>query len=352
MKRCLVLCTCLLCFFLSSCQISSFLPRANEPRNSAIVSVLGIEGLQFDNVRVLAISQNRSEVEAVTLVAQEDSISHAIQKTRDEGAYTASYAHVEHLLLEENSAQEQLEKLLSMSFQNGEQSIESKLWLLREGEMQEMFTEHKDLANQLDSLKTGATAGTSLPVVNLRQVASRLFDDGTVLLPALRWENAELSFDSYAIYKEGADIVYLDDEVARCYAILRSDIFHWVEDVGTSKGRVAVSLQNKKVRVRPRFQEGTLTGISILCHVDASLPEEWEIDDDDNVREEIKTQLERQIQNTVERWQMHDLDAVDLRRKAGLSAPHQWTQIEEQWEDAFAGLDCRVGVEVNLKHFF
>ncbi len=342
----------MLCVSLSGCQLSTFLPRASEPRNSAIVSVLGVEGLEYDLVRVYAMSQNRNEMEAVTMMAQEDSISHAIQKTRDEGPNTASYAHVEHLMLEEGSAKEQLDKLLSMSFQNGEQSIESKLWLLKDGEMQDLFENHKNLANQLDSLKTGAKAGTSLPDMSLRQVASRLFDDGTVVLPALRWENEQLSFQSYAVFQDGKEVVYLEDEVARSYAIFQNDMYHWLEDVSTKDGSLAVSMRRKKLRVQPQFEENILKGLTIFCNLEASLPEEWEMDAHEELKQSIETQLENEILHAVNTWQLEGVDVVNLRRKAGMGEPYSWTEIENQWEKAFSSLQCEVDVKVNLKHFF
>lgn len=206
MRRVLCILLCLLC--LGGCSNSLSLPRATEPRNFAQISVLGVD-YSGGRVSAFAATEGRGRA-ACNLPSGGDSLAGARLRSRDQGQETVGYAHVENMIVSEAAAQEYLSELLRYSLQNKEQSLESKLWVLRGAALEEVFTAEQDLAKRLTVLKTGAEAGTSLPACSLRQAAARLRDDGTLLLPALTLKEGAICFESYLLLREGKPAAYLE----------------------------------------------------------------------------------------------------------------------------------------------
>lgn len=338
----------ILCFCLSGCRAPFSLPRAEEPRNMTIASVIGVENAEKNNIRIFAASEGRNEKKPMCYVGKADSFSGALLDTRDHGQESVSYAHVEHVLIDANTAPKRLSQLLSFCFQNGEQSIESSLWILRDSDMKTVFQGNMDLAKRLSTLKTGGEEGISLPPRSLRQTAVRLADDGAVLIPALRWENGELSFDSYALYKNGSFIGYLEGNLARTVAILSEDSVYWTDQLKVSDNKeVTVQLHSKGCKVRPVLQNGELKYLNISCRVDGRLMEVWSAGEG-KLHEQVERQVKQDLSDGMIRLQELNADGADLRRQAGMSAPWNWGAINTQWKDHFSVLACEISVKAKL----
>jgi hypothetical protein len=292
-------------------------------------------------------------MEALRYESEGDSISAALLDSRDQGTQTVSYAHVENFIIGEESAKDRLDQLLSFTFQSGEQSIESKLWVLRGASMESLFEGEMDLAKRLTTLKTSGEDGTSLPLRSLRQVAAKLSDDGSALIPALRWVDEELVFDSYAVYGGGELLGYLEGEEARSLALLSDESMHWTEQIPLSDGREAtVQLHSSGSTVRPRFEDGAITGLSISCDVEGKLMEVWSVGTDLELHKVVEEKVKGQLVQAVGTLKQLGVDGADLRRQAGLRAPWRWDLIKDQWQERYKTLPVEVSVKAELTEHF
>lgn len=333
---------------LSGCRDTFSLPRAKEPRSTSIASVLGVDRPE-EAIRVFAISQGRKDQPPRCYVGEGPSFSEARLKTRDQGTETVSYAHVGHIVISERAAAEQLERLLHYSLQNGEQSMESNLWLLREADMSQVFSGDLDISKRLDTLKTSGEAGTSLPPCTLRETAARLADDGVALIPALRWTGSDLTLAGYAICKKGALVGFLEEDFADMTAILSGRSLFWNVQVRAQDGQVGtVQLHSGGCKVYPVANQGQLRGLSLVCHVEGQL---LGLQDQDQVPD-LTGQVERQVAGslgqTAALLQGLQVDGAGLRRQAGLGAIPFWTKLSQQWDAAYGSLGLDVTVKARL----
>ncbi len=348
-----LLLTGLLMGSLSGCQVPFALPRPQEPKSTTIVSVLGVfPGEKAETVGLYAASQGRNGGSPIRYRGQGPSLSDALQDTRDQGSQTVNYAHVEHLILDEAAAP-RLSQFLGYTFQNGEQSIESNLWLLRGAPMESLFTEDFDLARRLGTLKASGQAGTSLPALSLRRAAAGFFDNGAVLIPALRWQGEELVCDSLALFR-GEDLVgYLEGEQAANAALLSGEARYWNLQVQTQSGEAATAqLHSGGVRISPVLENERLKELRIACDVDGTIAEVWDAQISREIEGQVETATKASLEETVKALQGYGADAVSLRRQGGWRAPLWWTQISAQWQEAFPTLPVTVKVTATLSERF
>ena len=345
MKR-LVLLLPLALFILSGCSQTLSLPRANEPRNMALISVVGISREKTNAIRLYAATQSRGDEPPLQYRAQGGSIAAAQMETRSQGVYTASYAHVEHMLVEEAAAQSCVEQALSFAFQNGEQSVEGRLWILRGTEMQELFDQEADIAGRLENLKTGGEAGAALPSRSLRQLAAQLADTQSALIPALRLEGGALVFDSYGIFVEGEPLEYVSGRQAAAMAILAGDTLHWTEHITSADdSRTALHCKADGSSITPIIKNGVLTGMDIVCTVKSSPAERWESWRGEEAEARADAQLKAELLRGVKLLQQRGADPLNLRRRAALIAPWHCQEIQDQWSSAFPELECTVTIK-------
>ncbi len=347
MRRVLCILLCLLC--LGGCSNSLSLPRATEPRNFAQISVLGVD-YSGGRVSAFAATEGRGGAQPAIFQAEGDSLAGARLRSRDQGQETVGYAHVENMIVSEAAAQEYLSELLRYSLQNKEQSLESKLWVLRGAALEEVFTAEQDLAKRLTVLKTGAEAGTSLPACSLRQAAARLRDDGTLLLPALTLKEGAICFESYLLLREGKPAAYLEGELARAAALLSGASVYWTDRVKTAAGReVLLELQGRGCRVKADVSEGKLRGLNLRVQISGRLYENWAAEEVSDLEGEVKAIVGREFGDALSTLQTLGADGADLRRQAGLSAPWRWGLIQREWAARFSALPLNISVEAELR---
>lgn len=333
---------------LSGCRDTFSLPRAKEPRSTAIASVLGVDRPE-EAIRVFAMSQGRKDQPPRCYVGEGPSFSEARLKTRDQGTETVSYAHVGHIVLSERAAAEQLERLLHYSLQNGEQSMESNLWLLREADMSQVFAGEVDISKRLDTLKTSGEAGTSLPPCTLREAAARLADDGVALIPALRWTGSDLTPAGYAICKKDALAGFLEEDFADMTAILSGQALFWNVQVRAQNGEEGtVQLHSGGCKVYPVEEQGRLWGLSLVCPVEGQLLEVWDQDQVPDLTGQVERQVAGSLGQTAALLQGLGVDGAGLRRQAGLWAIPFWSELSRQWDAVYGSLGLDVTVRARL----
>lgn len=333
---------------LGGCHAPFSLPRATEPRSIAIAGVLGVDR-NGETVTAFAATQQRGDDPPLSFQGEGNSLAAARLATRDQKTRTVSYAHVEHLVISPAVAADYLDELLSYSFQNGEQSMESKLWVLTEGSLEDLFAGEVDVAGRLSALQIGAKAGTTLPGRSLRQIATRLLDGGDLLLPALKLEGDVLEFDGYVLVHEGVPVAQVRESVARSVAVLSGEEVYWTQTVTSKSGGTGVvQLHSHGVRVKPQFSGESLTGLTVTCELDGQLMELWSADEVEKLREQVTQGAQRELLVAVKILQLNETDGAQFRRRAGLANPWRWDDLNEEWGTLFPTLPVEVKVEAAL----
>lgn len=303
-------------------------------------------------IEIISASQGRNGKAPFYYEGTSDPVSGALMDSRDQGSETVSYAHVEHVIIED-TADLRLPELLTYCFQNGEQSIEANVWLLREKEMKEIFREDMDLAKRLSTLKTSGAAGTSLLPHSLRQVAVQMADDGAVLIPALEQKGDKLVFDSYGVFRESRLCGFLEGSAARGAAILAGDSVYWSMQAEGEDGETGTAqLHSGGCKVTPQFSGEKLTGMEVCCNVDGSVMETWSTGEKSHIYGKVKQTVEAEIKETLDTLQGLGADATDLRRQAGILGPWKWNELEHQAIEVFETVPLTVSVRLTLMERF
>lgn len=331
-----------LCLLLGGCSALS-LPRGEEPGGAVLLSVLGVRqaGKRVD---LTAVSQGKEGAAPVICQGQGESIAGAVQLIRSQGKQPVSWAHVEHIMLEERAVESQLGQILSWSFQDQEQSTETNLWILKGASTRDVFQGDEDLATQLDTLKKSALAGESLPLRSLRELSAQMTLEGCVLIPTLEWDGEQVSLTGYAVCQEDRLVGYLTDETARGAAILAGERLTWPV---MADGR-ALEVETGRCTVRARWEEGSLVGVEVDCEVEGRLTQSWARQDREGLEKNLASQLADTLEKTAAQLQSWGVDGPGVCRRAGLAAPWRWNALKDQWQACFTKLDWQFQVDANL----
>lgn len=344
MKRLLSLVLCLL-FALSACRAPLALPSGREPRGLALASVLAFSQNEEGTLRLLAAATTGTDAPLAVFEGSGVTVGETLTDCRARGEESISFSHVEHMVLEAPFAEEKLPQLLAMIFQKAEQSVESKLWILREGSVDQLFLEGSNLPSRLETLRQGSQSGAVLPIRSLRAITAQMADDGAVLIPALRVQDGVLLFDSYALFRDGTLRGYVEGAAARGCALLLGQEMQWTENVADGAGgMMTMELRAKGAAVSPVLQEGVLKGLRIRCNVRAVVL--------DNPKQEMAREqkaraaaaVKADLMAACDLLRQENADAVSLRRQAGVRAPWAWASIQDQWDESFATLPVEIAV--------
>lgn len=327
---------------LMGCEAPFSLPRATEPRQTAIASVLAVE--VGETVTMYSVSQSPGQGESSLYEGVGASFAEAMLDSRDGGTESVSYAHVEHVILGEESVAD-LGNLLSFCLKNGEQSMTAKLWLLDEISPEEAFENELEIIGRLDTLTVSGESGTSLVTRSLGETAVKLAKDGTALLPMLGEEDGNLVYSGYAMFCNGEIVGYLMGEAALYGGILSGDRLYWVENAVGEESAVPVQLYSKDISFVPEFEDGVLTALAVHWQVEGQCTEDMggAIDE-----KSLEKSIGENLLNTLKFFQELGIDPTGICEKSGLEKPWRWDEIKAQWESVFPGLEISVTVDVYL----
>ncbi len=346
MKRLLSLVIALI-FLLSACRAPLALPSGREPRGIALASVLAFSRDEAGALRLLAAAETGTDAPLTVFEGGGVTVGEAMTNCRARGNESISFSHVEHLVLEERFAEESLPQLLALIFQKAEQSVESKLWILREGGVDALFPEGGDLPSRLETLRQGSENGAVLPMRSLRAITAQWADDGAALIPALRIQDGVPLFDSYALFREGKLQGYIEDAAARGCALLFGENIQWTENLDDGNGGfVTVELRSKGSSVWPVIRNGSLAGLRIRCAVRAVTLDSGVQGLEKETTARALAAVKWDLEAAIEAMRQQNADAVGMRRKAGLHAPWAWDIIQNEWSTHFAS----VPVDIEVVH--
>jgi hypothetical protein len=313
-------------------------PQSRESGSNAVVSLLGAEGAG-GKLTLYAATEGRGDEDAQMFHGQGATPAAAVEALIDQGRQVVNSAHVEHLLLGEDSPT-LLPELLSYAFQQPEQSTETQLWVVRGKGLKETFTPEADPAQRMNVLKAAGQDRQGFEPLTLREAAAALAEGRALLIPALASGEEGLYFWGYALYGEGRFTGWLTGNAALGAALLQGQRIHWT----ASAGDQAVLLQSRGCRVAPVLEEGKLTGLVLRCQLEGVAAGGWEAAD----TQQLEQETAQAMKEALRCMQFAGSDGAGIDRQATLRRPAQWTTVHQQWEAAFPGLKYQVEVGVTM----
>ena len=269
------------------------------------------------------------------------------------------FGHVGQLLLGEPLARRSAGGALDYVLRDVEMRLDTELYVVRDGGAGEAIAqaaEEGSAAGRLEAMAEDlGLAARSMPRT-VRDVLAGLERCGASFAPALRAEGGTFSAVGYAILKDGTLAGWAEDEAAYGVNLLLGQVDADVVEVPVPGGEsAALRVVGARTRVRPRFQAGELTGLEILCQVDANLAGGNADLEDPAVRTALEDGLSwkesGRIRAALALGQELGADFLDLQSAAGSAAPWHWGELQAQWEK-WPELDWTVEVRAQVRRSY
>ncbi len=349
------------CLLLSGCDGLDVLPYARELEGMALMRTLGVDAAE-DGTAVTASTgvQNQEKGDAPAVLAERTagSISAAVLGMQAEGASYVYFGHVGQLLLGEELARKSAAEALEYVLRDVEMRLDTHLYIVsggRAGDVIRLAAEEGSASSRLEAMAEDPGLASRSMTRTVGEVLSGLEGRGASFAPALTWEEG-LQPDGYAILKDGALAGWARGEAAYGVNLLLGQMDADVVEVSLEDGeKAALRVVGAASRIKPVFRGGELTGLEVLCRVDANLAEGRV-----NLRDpELRTALEQaliqteagRIREALILGQALNADFLDLQSAAGMSAPWHWARLQDQW-DKWPELDLSVEVQAGLERSY
>lgn len=350
---------------LSGCR-ADFLPYAREIEHIALMRTMGVDAAG-DGVAVTVSSgvqskgPDKGEEPPVVLSRTAGTVSGALLSMQADGASYIFYGHVGQLLLGEALALRDARPALDYVLRDIEMRLDTELYLVRGsagGLISGASEGTASAADRLDAMEEDAGLLSHATPRTVGMVLADLDVQGAAYAPALALTGGEgartLDAVGYGILKGGVLAGWTTPAQARGINLLEGEVDADVVELDLPSGdRCAARVVGARTHIAPVFQGNTLTGVSVVCSVDANLAE---APDGLNLEEEgVLAELEEAlagVEGTRARAALElsrglEADFLGLERRAGLAAPWRWAEIQDQWD--LPGLELELIVQANLE---
>lgn len=348
---------------LCGCGRFDLLPYARELDGMALMRTLGVDAAE-EGVAVTASSGTGSggegggEKPAEVSSRRDSSISGAVLSMQAEGSAYVYFGHVGQLLLGEELARTQLMESLEYVLRDVEMRLDTQLYIVKGGSAGDAISAaaaQGSAADRLDAMAEGAGLRSWSMSRSVGEVLSDLERCGAAFVPALT-ADGELKADGYAIVKNGALAGWAEEEAAQGINLLLGKVEADMVETALQDGtKATLRVVGARSRIRPVFQEGTLSGLEAICEVEANLAEGGVELRDTDALAELEAQLgqteSRRVREALLLGQELDADFLDLQSAAGLTRPWRWAEIQEQWAQ-WTGLELTVEVQAHVERSY
>lgn len=355
---------------LAGCR-STALPYGREIEHMALMRTMGVDSAQ-DGVTVTVSSQaqdggrDQGSQPPVVLSQSSGTISGALLAMQADGASYVFYGHVGQLLLGETLARQSVRPALDYVLRDIEMRLDTSLYLVQ-GEAgpavsapamagAEDGKAPSSAAEQLEAMEADAQLRSYATPRTVGEVLSELEERGASYAPALALTDEKegtLMAAGYGILKDGVLQEWTDDEQAHGINLLEGQVNADVVELSMSSGeKVALRVVGATTRVTPVMNGEVLTGLRIVCDVEANLAEGParlgpSKADTLTALEEALAQVEAaRIRGALSLAQALDADYLGLEKRAGLAAPWHWDAIQRGWDMAQMDMDLTVQAHI------
>lgn len=338
---------------LGGCKGLDLLPYAREIEGAALMQILGLDAWE-DGVAVSASTgvQN-GDNKATVLSRRGRSISSALLDMQADGASYIFYGHVGQLLLGETLSRRDIRPVLDYVLRDIEMRLDTNLYLMRGNTAQEALSAGaeggRSAAERLEAMEDDAGLISHATPRTVKQALEDLAATGSTFAPALELgENGELTAVGYGILKDGRLAGWAEGNAARGINLLLGKVDADVVDLDGAALRVV----GAETSVRPAFEDGRLTGLEILCRVEANVSEEPPHSDMDDAEDRARMVRmlsgveQARIENALSLAGELDADFLDLEDMACLAAPWSAQAVREQWD--MSALEFHVEVQARI----
>lgn len=338
--------------FLSGCGKLPFLPDAREIEGMDLVRTVGVdadgEGRVLVTVSTGEQSQGGGQGDSPALVLSQSapSISRACLAMQGKSTANLFYGHVAQLLLGEEMARADVEQPLEYVLDDIEMRLDIDLYLVWGDTAQTLLNaaaKEGSADARLDAMAadTGLRSWSSPRTVG--EVLEDLLDNGCSYAPAVRLtgqeEQQELEAIGYGLIQDGKLCAWAAGESAHGINLLTGQVEADLLTVEVPEmGPFSVRLVGAETSVKPDFTGDRLSGVDIVCKVDANLAEGGAHLDQEGPEEvrKLETAVEEQVKGRLESalslCRTYGADFFQLERKTGVAAPWHQGKLETQWD--------------------
>ena len=193
-----------------------------------------------------------------------------------------------------------------------------------------------------------------------REALAELLQDGCTLLPLLAREEVRegqglqgegtAAQSGYALFRGGRLAGMAREKEAHGMDLLLDRGEGRLLALSAPDGReTSLRLAQVRTAVRPVFQEGALTGLSVTCRIQAEVAELRGGGMDEALRSWLEAQAAREAGESIAAalalCQRLECDCLHLGPRAALAVPWEKEALKEQWPAAFAGLELQLDVQ-------
>ncbi len=355
-------------FTLSACK-ADILPYSREVENMALMRTMGVDAGEGDGVTVTVSSGvqskgvNEGNEPPVVFAQRAGTVSGACLAMQSKGDSYIFYGHVGQLLLGEEQASLGMTEALDYVERDIEMRLDTQLFVVKGGTAAEAISaaagKTAAATDRLEALEEDAALMPAFMPRTVKDLLAAQAQNGASFAPAItvtgKGEDTDLISAGYAILEDNALVGWAEGETARGVNLLLDCTDADVLELPAGAGeKAALRVVDAKTTVRPVFDGKRLTGLDVDCRVEANVaeaPARLDLKDEQNLswlRGQLAAVVQSRIRRALTLSQELEADFMGLGKRAGLSAPWHWDEIQKQWQGEFSRLPITVRVEAKI----
>ena len=371
-------------FVLMGCE-KSFFPVGSEITAFEIIRVLGIDksgdtdGVEVTVVAERAIPSPGEEGGGMAYEVMSESAPtafEAVSKLRERSDKKQVFGYVDYIIFGEAAALDDLAKYSDYPARSPEIRYSPKVFIARGGSVRELMSESssgdKYIGEILDNLSTGAKQRGDYGLVRHIELMNSLERrDVAAVIPAVEAVSSDeeliggeppdkkLSAAGYAIIRDSRLAGFFDGDGARGYNFLTDDSRSCSYSVPDGDGGfAALDVLSGGVRLAPRFDGETLTGLTCTVSVSAGIAEQRyheKIQTEEGLRRieaELAGAVEKEMKKAVEKSKELGLDCFDFSGRLKMRHPYKWRGVESGWREIYKNLSVEVKVDAAVRRVY
>ncbi|MBQ3556951.1 MAG: hypothetical protein IJA11_04040 [Oscillospiraceae bacterium] len=282
---------------------------------------------------------------AERLTAEGSSVAEGVQKLQAMGDSFVHFGHADQLLLGEEFARDGTAQLVDFVARDRQIGPGARLWVLRGGQK----TGETNVAVRLERLAGDRESGAKLDC-SVTGLMSAMAREGSVAVPALRWEEDQLQPAGYAVLRQGRLVGFLDGEQSLGLELLRGQSEGQTADITLPDTQpLILSVRRADIQCIPRLDAGRLVGAAVTCEA------EFEVIQGARLSVGQRQEAERQAEEALSRRlvaalafaQFWDADFAGVEQMLRMAcSPREWSGVD--WERDFRTLSLQAAVSAEI----